>query len=116
MSYFKILGFEKEPFSTSPDPDFLYLAKDHDTVLVNTLIELRLRRGLSVILGDVGTVKTSLSRKLMQELKEREDFIFDMVLDPSFEDEYTFLNYLARSFEIPTDNLTTTIAGDLIFA
>ncbi|UCC95155.1 MAG: AAA family ATPase [Candidatus Omnitrophota bacterium] len=106
MSYFKILGFEKEPFSTSPDPEFLYLAKDHDTVLVNVLIELRLRRGLNVILGDVGTGKTSLSRKLIQELKERNDFIFHIVLDPSFDDEYTLLEYLTRSFGIPSADFT----------
>ena len=109
MSYYKILGFQKEPFSTSPDPDFLYLAKDHDTVLVNTLIELRLKRGLSVILGDVGTGKTSLSRKLIQDLKTRDDFVFHIVLDPSFDDEKTFLNYLARSFSIPTDAPEVTI-------
>ena len=102
MAYFKILGFEKEPFSTSPDPNFLYLARDHDTVLVNTLIELRLRRGLSVILGDVGTGKTSISRKLIQELKDRDDFIFHIVLDPSFDSEQSFLNYLTRSFEVET--------------
>jgi general secretion pathway protein A len=110
MSYYKILGFEKEPFSTSPDPDFLYLAKDHDAVLVNTLIELRLRRGLSVILGDVGTGKTSLSRKLIIELKERNDFIFHMVLDPSFDDEICFLDYLARNFNVSTQGLSSTIS------
>ena len=53
MSYFKVLGFEKEPFSTSPDPEFFYLSREHEAALTNTLIELRLKRGLSVILGDV---------------------------------------------------------------
>lgn len=100
MSYFKMLGFEKEPFSTSPDPEFFYLSKEHDTALTNVLIELRLKRGLSVILGDVGTGKTTLSRKLIQELKEREDFIFHIILDPSFENEYLFLTSLVRNFEI----------------
>ncbi len=103
MAYYKILGFRKEPFSTSPDPDFFYLSKDHETALTNTLIELRLRRGLSVILGDVGTGKTTLSRKLVQELKGRGDFIFHIVLDPSFEDERTFMSYLVRNFEISLD-------------
>ena len=70
MSYFQVLGFEKEPFSTSPDPEFFYLSKEHQIALTNILIELRLKRGLSVILGDIGTGKTSLSRKLIQELKE----------------------------------------------
>lgn len=101
MSYYKILGFQKEPFSTSPDPEFFYLSKEHETALTNILIELRLKRGLSVILGDIGTGKTSLSRKLIQELKGREDFIFSIILEPSFENENSFLNYLLQNFEIP---------------
>ncbi len=100
MSYYKVLGFQKEPFSTSPDPAFLYLANDHQTALINTIIELRLRRGLSVILGDVGTGKTTLSRKLVQELSMRNDFVFNIILDPSFENERSFLEYLARNLGI----------------
>src|SRR3990167_8463384 len=102
MSYFKLLGFEKEPFSTSPDPDFFYLTREHESALTNVLIELRLRRGLSVILGDVGTGKTSLSRKLIWCLKERGDFILHIVLDPCFDSEYLFLNSLVRNFGINT--------------
>lgn len=101
MSYFKVLGFDREPFSTSPDPDFFYLSKEHEAALTNILIELRLKRGLSVILGDVGMGKTTLSRKLIQELKKREDFIFQMVLDPCFEDERLFLMSLIKNFDIP---------------
>jgi len=100
MSYYKILAFDKEPFSTSPDPEFFYLSQEHETALMNILIEIRLRRGLSVILGDIGTGKTSLSRKLIQELKTREDVIFHMILDPSFKDEYMFFLSLMRNFEI----------------
>ena len=100
MSYYKILGFNKEPFSTSPDPDFFYLSREHEAALTNILIELRLKRGLSVVLGDVGTGKTTLSRKLIQDLKEREDFVLHIILDPTFENEYLFLTSLARNFEI----------------
>jgi len=100
MSYFKVLGFEKEPFSTSPDPDFFFLSREHETAMTNILIELRLKRGLSVILGDVGTGKTTLSRKLIQELRDREDFVFHIILDPSFENEELFLTSLVKNFEI----------------
>ena len=108
MSYYKILGFEKEPFSTSPDPNFFYFSREHEQAMTNTLIELRLRRGLSVILGDVGTGKTTLSRKLIQELKDRQDVIFHIVLDPSFESENDFLCSLARNFDIPLNNSVGT--------
>ena len=103
MSYYRLLGFEKEPFSTSPDPNFFYLTKEHESALTSVLIELRLRRGLSVVLGDVGTGKTSLSRKLIQCLRERGDFIIHMVLDPCFENEHLFLTSLVRNFEINLD-------------
>ena len=109
MSYFKILGFKEEPFSTSPDPDFFYLSREHENALTNVMIELRLKRGLSVILGDVGTGKTTLSRKLIQELKEREDCIFHIILDPSFESENLFLTSLVKNFEINVSHSAATI-------
>ncbi len=100
MSYYKLLGFEKEPFSTSPDPNFFYLSKEHDSALTNVLIELRLKRGLTVILGDIGTGKTTLSRKLIHELRQREDFVFYMILNPYFENEHIFLSSLFHHFNI----------------
>jgi len=100
MSYYKILGLEAEPFSTSPDPMFFYESRGHKLALTNLVIELRLRRGLSVILGDIGTGKTTLSRKLIQALSLREGFVFHIVLDPTYEDERAFLASLARTFGI----------------
>ncbi len=100
MSYYKVLGFEREPFSTSPDPEFFYESKAHEIALTNLMIEMRLRRGLSVILGDVGTGKTTLSRKLIQLLRSKEDFIFNIVMDPAFDSEELFLMKLARNFEL----------------
>ena len=100
MSYYKILGLEAEPFSTSPDPMFFYESRGHKLALTNLVIELRLRRGLSIILGDIGTGKTTLSRKLIQALSLREGFIFHIVLDPTYEDERDFLASLARTFGI----------------
>ncbi len=113
MSYYKILGFDKEPFSTSPDPEFFYLSREHETALTNILIEVRLKRGLSVILGDVGTGKTTLSRKLIQELKGREDFIFHIILDPSFENERLFLSSLVRNLDIPGGDFKEATTLDL---
>jgi len=100
MAYHTLLGFKKEPFSTSPDPQFFYLTKEHDMALTSILIELRLRRGLAVILGDIGTGKTTLSRKLLQELRDRGNIIFHMILNPDFETEEQFLTSLLRNFNI----------------
>ena len=100
MSYYKILGLDKEPFSTSPDPAFFYESREHHAALMRLMIEIRLKRGLSVILGDVGTGKTTLSRKLFHMLKEREDIIFHMILDPGYDSEELFLDSVMRTFKI----------------
>jgi len=100
MSYYKIFGLDKEPFSTSPDPEFLYHSASHDTVLKRLEIAIRLRRGLSIVLGDVGIGKTTLSRALLQAFKDENDFIFHMVLDPNFKSEFQFLLSLVKMFNI----------------
>jgi len=109
MSYFKVLGLEKEPFSTSPDPAFFYESREHRAALMRLLVEIRLKRGLSLILGDVGTGKTTLSRKLFHLLKEREDIIFHMILDPTYETEEIFLDSLIRTFKIEINNPEPTV-------
>ena len=104
MSYYQVLGFQKEPFSTSPDPEFFYSSREHERALTNVLIELRLKRGLSLVLGDVGTGKTTLSRKLIQDLKEREDCLFHMMFDPSFENRNQFMQSLIKNFGITLES------------
>ncbi len=110
MSYFKLLGFDREPFSTSPDPNFLYLSREYELALTNVLIQLRLRRGLNVILGDIGIGKTTLSRKLVTELKDREDFEFHIILDPTFENEKEFLCTLINCYNVPVTQDLKTIS------
>ncbi|MBI4845185.1 MAG: AAA family ATPase [Candidatus Omnitrophica bacterium] len=104
MSYYKVLGFEREPFSTSPDPKFFYESHEHEVALTNLMIELRLKRGLSVILGDVGTGKTTLSRKLYQLIGAQEGFLSHIMLDPVYSNEETFLTSLTRNFEVEPGN------------
>jgi len=100
MSYYKVLGLQKEPFSTSPDPEFFYCSSTHETALKRLEISIRLRRGLSVILGDVGMGKTTLSRALLQTFKDESRFVFRLILDPNFKSEFQFLLYLVKILDI----------------
>ncbi len=105
MSYFKVLGLEKEPFSTSPDPAFFYLSKEHKTILYKLKIAIRLKRGLSLVVGNVGIGKTTLARKFFQLLrKENEETVLShMILNPIHRSERGFLLYLAQLFQIRLD-------------
>lgn len=100
MSYYEFLKLQSEPFSTSPDPKFFYPSSSHDSAIKRLEIAIRLRRGLSVILGDVGTGKTTLSRMLIQMFKDEQDFIFHMILDPSHNTEFQFLSSLGKVFGV----------------
>jgi general secretion pathway protein A len=103
MSYYRILGLDKEPFSTSPDPKFFYESKEHMAALMRIMIEIRLKRGLSVILGEVGTGKTTLCRKLLQMFSVRNDVEFYIILDPRFGSEELFMDALVRTFGLEVD-------------
>jgi general secretion pathway protein A len=100
MSYYRILGLEREPFSTSPDPAFFYQSREHTSALYRLRIAIELKRGLSLILGDVGTGKTTLSRRLAQLIRVEPDVIMAMVLNPYFETEKQFLADLAERFHM----------------
>ncbi len=104
MSYYKLLGLEREPFSTSPDPHFLFLSAAHRAALYRLRIAVRLQRGLSLVLGDVGTGKTTLSRRLAQLLPDDGPIDPHVILNPYFESDQQFLATLMETFhlEVPT--------------
>ncbi len=102
MSYYRVLGLEREPFSTSPDPDFLYRSPSHKAALHRLEIAIRLRRGLSLLLGDVGTGKTTLARTLIQAFRNEPQFVFHIILDPHYKSRSHFEAELCRSFGVET--------------
>jgi len=103
MEYYRLLDLQKEPFSTSPDPAFFHNTYEHRECLNRLEIAIRLRRGLSVVLGEVGTGKTTVSRMLIQRFaKEKSKFIVRIVMDPTFKSEFEFIKNLCTSFGIET--------------
>lgn len=100
MAYYEVMGFKQEPFSTAPDPKFFYRSHQHEQALDRLEIAIRLRRGLNLVLGDVGTGKTTLSLILLQQFAGEEDYLFYSILDPVFPSEFQFLSALAEMFGV----------------
>lgn len=94
MSYYRALGLAEEPFSNSPSPDYFYRVPGRVDCLNMLEVSVRLRRGLSVVLGDVGAGKTTLCRQLIRNLADDEGFVACLMLDPYFESPLEFLRAL----------------------
>jgi general secretion pathway protein A len=99
MDYFNILSLNREPFSNSPDPDFFFQSQQHRQCLQKLELALRLRRGLNVVIGAVGTGKTTLCRELIRKFSEDDDIETHLILDPDFAGPVEFLAAVAEMFE-----------------
>jgi len=113
MSYYQILGLDKEPFSTSPDPAFFYESVSHKAALYRLQVPIKLKRGMSLILGDVGVGKTTLSRRLFQVLKREENVSSHLMLNPVYETETEFLTALLKLFRIAPQSGTLSVVESL---
>lgn len=61
-------GLAVEPFSLTPDPAFLYLSPDHAEALAGLKIGLESRRGLMLMVAEVGMGKTTLLYSILHQL------------------------------------------------
>ena len=100
MDLYAALGLEQEPFSTTADPAFMYASKEHREALLRLQLSLRQRRGLNVVVGDIGVGKTTLCRKLHEEIVREEGYHIQVIDDPSFRSEYQFIAYLLAAFGV----------------
>ncbi len=96
MDYFSILNLNKEPFSNSPDPDYFFDSQQHVSCLQKLELSLRLKRGLNVVIGEVGTGKTTLCRQLLRRFSEDADVESHLMLDPYFGTPHEFLLTVAE--------------------
>ena len=97
MSHYAGQGLEREPFSSSPDPSFLLGTRQHATCLQELEIALRLRRGLNVVTGDIGTGKTTLCRSLLRVFAADAATDVHLLLDPRFDTSEEFLRVILTS-------------------
>ncbi|MFH1263796.1 MAG: AAA family ATPase [Pseudomonadota bacterium] len=72
MSYLDFYGLEQEPFSNAPVSRFYFNSNQHAEAIVRLERVARQMKGLAVLVGDIGTGKTTLARRLLDNLPESE--------------------------------------------
>ncbi len=70
MNYLDFYGLREHPFSNVVDNRFYYNSTQHSEALTKLKYAIDRRLGLAVVIGDIGTGKTTLARRLLDELDE----------------------------------------------
>jgi general secretion pathway protein A len=63
-------GLTEAPFALLPDPSFLYMSKDHSMALTLLRYSILNKQGFTVISGEVGSGKTTLINRILDELED----------------------------------------------
>ena len=71
MSYEQFYQLREQPFSNTPDPRFFFEIPKHAEVLARLMHAVNTMKGLAVVIGDVGTGKTTLARRMLDHLDEQ---------------------------------------------
>jgi general secretion pathway protein A len=82
--YNAFFGFKSNPFSLSPDPQFLYRSSQHEEALANLIYAVQSRKGYVVLTGEVGTGKTTMLECLRDHLDSQQvefAFVFNSMIN-----------------------------------
>ena len=66
--YEQFYNLNQPPFALLPDPSFMYLSKDHGMALTLLRYSILNKQGFTVITGEVGSGKTTLINRIIDEL------------------------------------------------
>jgi type II secretory pathway predicted ATPase ExeA len=70
MDYLEFYNLKEYPFSTAVDSKFYYNSKQLSDAILRVKYAIDTMKGLAVVVGDIGTGKTTLARRMLDELGE----------------------------------------------
>ena len=70
MNYLEYFQLSQEPFSSAPVTRFYYNSTQHSQAMVRLMFAVDNMRGLAICVGDIGAGKTTLARRMLDNLPE----------------------------------------------
>lgn len=70
MDYLEYYNLKEHPFSNVVDSRFYYSSRQHADALIKLKYAVDTRKGLAVVIGGIGTGKTTLARRFLEDLDE----------------------------------------------
>ena len=78
--YQEYYGLDAPPFNITPDPRFLFFSRRHRQAFEHILFGVSERKGFIQITGEVGAGKSTLCRKVLEELQD--GYATALILNP----------------------------------
>ena len=100
------LGVVVPPFSIEADPRFMYLSTETKRALSKVSYMVEAAQGASIIVGEVGTGKTTLASWFHSRYDRRPDFIAAKVDEPPQRSGLLLLRRIASEFGLRTRRAT----------
>lgn len=100
------LGVVVAPFTIEADPRFMYLSVETRRALSKVSYMVEAGQGASVIVGEVGTGKTTLASWFHSRYDRRPDFVAAKVDEPPKKSGLLLLRRIASEFDLKTRRAT----------
>ncbi|MFP5504036.1 MAG: ExeA family protein, partial [Candidatus Sericytochromatia bacterium] len=112
MTIAPVATYQELPFSLTPNPRYLHIGTQHRSAIAKSLYLVEHRQGLTVIFGDVGMGKTTVSRHLLHHFYDyNEKFTVAYLPNPSYPSEHQLLIAICAEFGIqPARSKQATLA------
>ena len=93
-------GLAGKPFSIVPNPEFLFLSKNHENALTYLEYGLSEKVGFILLTGEIGTGKTTLVRYMLRQMESQMDIA--VIFNTNFSSDQLF-RLILREFNIDVD-------------
>ncbi|MBI4514405.1 MAG: AAA family ATPase [Deltaproteobacteria bacterium] len=99
--YCDFYQMSERPFNVTPDPKCLYLNARYREALAALQYGISQRKGFITLIGEAGTGKTTLLKRLLDEFDQKTRSVFIFNTHVSFEE---ILEYIFAEFDLPVHN------------
>jgi len=99
--YCEFYQLTERPFNVTPDPKFLYLNARYREAIASLNYGITQRKGFITLIGEAGTGKTTLLKRLLDDLDSKTKTVFIFNTNVTFEE---ILEYIFAEFDLPVHN------------
>lgn len=109
--YYEHYQLKLGPFDNSPDPRFFFASEDHTEAMAAIEYTVRMRKGMVLVSGGIGTGKTTISQTIKTRLSDAVDAI---TLHQGIDTPIQLIKQLCRSLNVvvgSNDDRSDLLAG-----